>query len=443
MKKLAAENVRAVSAEIIDAVINGGQSLDAAIASNEVRIAEDDRPLLRMLSYGCLRYRWQIQFWIEQLISRPLRKRDRIINSLLGVGLYQLYKLNIPNYVVVSETVEAAKKLKRNELVGLVNACLRRFERENISKLEIEDEQAMWNHPSWMIELIKKDWPHNWQDILEANNNRAPMWLRVNSSKCNVDQYIEKLRSANIESNKVKGFDNAVRLTQPQPISKLPGFNSGEVSVQDAAAQIAAHWLLKDGKNRVLDACAAPGGKSSHILEIGGNNLDLVSIDSNKSRLSSISENFIRIGKTAKILEADASKPEDWWDGVKFDGILLDAPCSASGVIRRHPDIKTLRRASDLDKLAVIQLNLLNKLWDLLLPGGILLYVTCSVFAKENDEVAGTFFKNHSNAFENDLLLNNNIRDLIIKKNCGFQILPGSADMDGFYYVAIQKEKIR
>ena len=441
MKKLAAENVRAVSAEIIDAVINGGQSLDAAIAGNEVRIAVDDRPLLRMLSYGCLRYRWLIEYWIEQLISKPLRKRDRIINSLLGVGLYQLYKLNIPNYVVVSETVEAAKKLKRNELVGLVNACLRRFERENISKLEIEDEQAKWNHPCWMIEIIKKDWPHNWQKILIANNNRAPMWLRVNSSKLTVDQYIDRLKSVNIDSNKKEGFDNAVRLIKPQPVSKLPGFHSGDVSVQDAAAQVAAHWLLKDGKTRILDACAAPGGKSSHILEIGGNDLDLVSIDSNKSRLLSISENFIRIGKTATILEADASKTEDWWDGVKFDGILLDAPCSASGVIRRHPDIKTLRRASDLDKLAAIQLNLLNKLWDLLLPGGILLYVTCSVFAKENDEVAGVFLRNHSNAFENDLLLNNNIRDLMIKKKCGFQILPGSADMDGFYYVAIQKEK--
>jgi len=439
VKKLAAENVRAVSAEIIDAVINGGQSLDAAIANNEVRIAVDDRPLLRMLSYGCLRYRWQIEYWIEQLISKPLRKRDRIINSLLGVGLYQLYKLNIPNYVVVSETVEAAKKLKRKELAGLVNACLRRFERENISKLEIEDEQAKWNHPSWMIELIKKDWACNWQEILEANNKRAPMWLRVNASKCTVDQYIERLSSVNIEAYKIDGFDNAVCLKKPQLVSELPGFDSGEVSVQDAGAQIAAHWLLKDAKNSVLDACAAPGGKSSHILEIAGNDLSLVSIDINQSRILSIRENFRRIGKTATILEADASKPEDWWDGVKFEAILLDAPCSSSGVIRRHPDIKTLRRLSDLKNLSNLQLTLLNKLWDLLLPGGTLLYATCSIFSKENDEVISVFLSNHDDALENKLLPNNNIRDLMIKKEYGFQILPGLLDLDGFYYAALKK----
>tara|TARA_Y100000389_G_scaffold205039_1_gene262333 strand:- start:38690 stop:40018 length:1329 start_codon:yes stop_codon:yes gene_type:complete len=439
MKKLAAENVRAVSAEIINAVISSGQSLDTALASNEERILVNDRPLLRMLCYGYLRYRWQIEYWIDQLVSKPLRKRDRIINFLLGIGLYQLYKLNIPNYVVVSETVEAAKKLKRKELVGLVNACLRRFERENISKLEIKDEQSKWNHPSWVIELIKKDWPHNWQEILEANNKRAPMWLRVNVSKCTVDQYIERLSLVNIEAYKMDGFDNAVCLKKPQAVSELPGFDSGEVSVQDAGAQIAAHWLLKDTKNSVLDACAAPGGKSSHILEIAGNDLSLVSIDINQSRILSIRENFRRIGKTATILEADASKPEDWWDGVKFEAILLDAPCSSSGVIRRHPDIKTLRRLSDLKNLSNLQLTLLNKLWDLLLPGGTLLYATCSIFSKENDEVISVFLSNHDDALENKLLPNNNIRDLMIKKEYGFQILPGLLDLDGFYYAALKK----
>ena len=445
--KTAGAKVRAVAAEVVDAVVGGGQSLDAAIAKNEPRIAENDRSLLRMLCYGSLRHYWRLQSWLDQLISKPLRKRDRVVNALLIVGLYQIAEMRIPDHAVVSETVDAARQLRRPKLAGLVNACLRRFVRENLAATEPVDEPSKWNHPVWLIEQIRKDWPDDWQAILAANNERAPMWLRANASRNSAEQYLRRLQEAGMEAELVTGIPDAVRLGEPQSVESLPGFAAGDASVQDAAAQIAAYWLLDDLKSnettcRVLDACAAPGGKSGHLLEAGGDNLSLLAVDSDESRIKSISENLQRIDRDATIIAADASKPEEWWDGMLFDGILLDAPCSASGVIRRHPDIKLLRRATDLVSLAACQQSMLEALWPTLAPGGTLLYATCSVLAAENDEVTGKFLTEHGDAVENDVLPNNNIRDLMRRKACGYQILPGSAGLDGFYYAALQKEKV-
>jgi 16S rRNA (cytosine967-C5)-methyltransferase len=439
--------VRAVAAEVVDAVVHGGRSLDVAIADNENRVAENDRSLLRMMCFGTLRQHWRLQSWIAQLISKPLRNRDSVINSLLSVGLYQIAEMRIPDHAVVSETVEAARTLRRPKLAGLVNACLRRFTRENIAGGEPANDEARWNHPAWLIKTIQTDWPDDWQTILAANNERAPMWLRVNTSKGDVEEYLKRLREADQAAEVIEGIPDAIRLVEPQPVSDLPGFDVGDVSVQDAAAQIAARWLLQDGlpdegSIRVLDACAAPGGKSGHLLEIGQEKIVLAVLDNDESRVVSIDENLKRIGRAATIITADASKPETWWDGELYDRILLDAPCSASGVIRRHPDIKLLRRSSDLKSLAKLQLSLLTALWELLAPGGTLLYATCSVFAAENDEVTGQFLKYQGDAVENDLLLNNNIRDLMRRKACGYQILPGTAGFDGFYYAAFYKKKV-
>ncbi len=444
--KTTGAKVRAVAAEVVDAVVSGGQSLDAAIAKNEPRIAEGDRSLLRMLCYGSLRHYWRLQSWVDQLVGKPLRKRDRVVNALLVVGLYQIAEMRIPDHAVVSETVEAARRLRRPKLAGLVNACLRRFVRENIAATEPADEPSEWNHPAWLIEQVRKDWPDDWQAILTANNERAPMWLRANISRNSAEQYLQRLQAADMEAELLAGIPDAVQLKEPQSVENLPGFAAGDASVQDAAAQIAARWLLADLKPndatyRVLDACAAPGGKSGHLLELGGDDLSLLAVDSDESRMTSISENLQRIGRDATIIVADASKPEDWWDGIPFDGILLDAPCSASGVIRRHPDIKLLRRATDLVSLAACQQSMLEALWPTLAPGGTLLYATCSVFAAENDEVTGKFLTAHGDAVENDVLPNNNIRDLMRRKACGYQILPGSAGLDGFYYAALQKKK--
>ena len=445
--KTAGAKVRAVAAEVVDAVVSGGQSLDAAIAKNEPRIAEGDRSLMRMLCYGSLRHYWRLQSWLDQLVSKPLRKRDRVVNALLVVGLYQIAEMRIPDHAVVSETVEAARQLRRPKLAGLVNACLRRFVRENIAATEPADEPSEWNHPAWLIEQVRKDWPDDWQAILTANNGRAPMWLRANTSRNSAEQYLQRLREVDMEAELLAGVPDAIRLNEPQAVENLPGFAAGDASVQDAAAQIAAHWLLGDlevnkATYQVLDACAAPGGKSGHLLELGGDSLSLLAVDSDASRITSISENLQRIGRDATIIAADASKPEEWWDGIPFDGILLDAPCSASGVIRRHPDIKLLRRATDLVSLAACQQSMLEALWPTLTPGGTLLYATCSVLAAENDEVIGKFLTEHGDAVENDVLPNNNIRDLMRRKACGYQILPGSAGLDGFYYAALQKEKV-
>ena len=434
--------VRAIAAEIVDAVVSGGQSLDAAIVANEGRVAQNDRSLLRMLCFGTLRHHWRLQSWADQLLTRPLKRRDRVVNALLTIGLYQLVSTRIPDHAVVSQTVEATRQLRRPKLAGLMNACLRRFMREEIAASEARDETAHWNHPQWLIDRLKTDWPDDWSEILTANNARAPMWLRANASRQSAEAYVKKLASVDIAAKLLPGVPDAVCLADPRSVEDLPGFVDGDASVQDAAAQIAGRWLSTDGPGRLLDACAAPGGKSGHLLELGDGKVTLVAVDSDKSRVASISENLARIGRDATIIAADASNPEEWWDGAPFDGILLDAPCSASGVIRRHPDIKLLRRESDLEGLSALQESLLRALWPLLVPGGRLLYATCSVFAAENDEVIGRFLKGHGDAFENDVLLNNNIRDLMRRMACGYQILPGTADMDGFFYACLEKKKI-
>jgi 16S rRNA (cytosine967-C5)-methyltransferase len=223
------------------------------------------------------------------------------------------------------------------------------------------------------------------------------------------------------------------------PVDELPGFAEGLVSVQDAAAQLAAPWLLQGSGGRVLDACAAPGGKSGHLLELGGADIDLTCVDRDAGRLRAVEQTVARLGRSATLLCGDASTPQAWWDGSVFDAILLDAPCSATGVIRRHPDIKLLRRAADIPALASLQRSLLDGVWPTLAPGGRLLYVTCSVLAAENDEVVGPFVEATADARENDALQNNNIRDVMQRKACGFQVLPGSADMDGFYYACLEK----
>ena len=434
--------VRAVSAEVVDAVVYGGESLDAAITKNEPRIQATDRPLLRMLCYGCLRNHWRLQGWLSQLISKPFRKRDRVVSALLAIGLYQITEMRIPDHAVVSETVDAVRQLRRPKLAGLVNACLRRFVRENIAETAAMDEESQWNHPAWMIDRLRDDWPDDYQAILTANNERAPMWLRANASKNSAAAYLKRLQEIGIEADLLTGVPDAVRLRAPQAVDGLPGFATGDASVQDAAAQIAAHWLLRDAQGHLLDACAAPGGKSGHLLELGENRVSLTAVDNDAARVVSIAENLRRIGRSATLITADASNPKEWWDGVPFDGILLDAPCSASGVIRRHPDIKLLRRESDLGKLAVIQRAMLDALWPLLAEGGTLLYATCSVFAVENDELTGQFLRDHGDAVENDVLPNNNIRDLMQRRACGYQILPGTAGLDGFYYAALHKKKV-
>ena len=436
----AGARTRAVAAEIVDAVVTGGLSLDAAIARNESRVAPNDRSLLRMLCFGTLRNHWRLQSWISELVSRPLKRRDSVINALLAIGLFQLVDTRIPDHAAVSQTVEAARQLRKPKLANLLNACLRRFQREGLSAKLSDDEEVQWNHPRWLIEKIRQDWPDDAETILAANNERAPMWLRSNQSRQSAAQYCDRLARAGIASTCQEGVPDAVRLDEPIAVDELPGFADGDVSVQDAAAQIAARWVMEANPVRVLDACAAPGGKSGHLLELGMEELDLVAIDNDPDRIDRIRENHDRLGLGATIRLADASKTGEWWDGTPFDAILLDAPCSATGVIRRHPDIKLLRRASDIESLSALQGKILSALWPLLVAGGRLLYVTCSVLAEENNNVVQGFLEANDDATESAVLPNNNIRDLMRRKACGYQILPGTADMDGFYYACLVKK---
>jgi 16S rRNA (cytosine967-C5)-methyltransferase len=255
-----------------------------------------------------------------------------------------------------------------------------------------------------------------------------------------VECYRARLAEAGIEAEGLDGLPDTLRLTMPQPVEELPGFAAGDVSVQDAAAQIAARWLMVHKPRRVLDACAAPGGKSGHLLELGGKDFVLTALDSDADRLRRVQENHDRLGFDATIVAGDASKPGEWWNGEPFDAILLDAPCSATGVIRRHPDIKLLRRASDIDELGGLQASILEALWPTLVAGGRLLYVTCSVLAAENDKVVQGFLETHRDASEETVLPNNNIRDLMRRKAYGYQVLPGTAGMDGFYYACLVKK---
>jgi 16S rRNA (cytosine967-C5)-methyltransferase len=407
----AGARTRAVAAEIVDAVVTGGQSLDAAIARNESRVAPNDRSLLRMLCFGTLRNHWRLQSWISELISRPLKRRDSVINALLAIGLFQLVDTRIPDHAA-----------------------------EDLSAKASDDEEVKWNHPRWLIETVRHDWPDSSHTIFEANNARGPMWLRCNTSRQSAAQYGDRLAAAGLACTFLEGVPDAVRLDEPVTVEELPGFTDGDVSVQDAAAQIAARWVMVDKPARVLDACAAPGGKSGHLLELGADELELTAIDSDADRIERVRENHDRLGVNATITLADASKPEEWWDGRPFDAILLDAPCSATGVIRRHPDIKLLRRASDIVTLSALQGEILSALWRLLAPGGRLLYVTCSVLAAENNDVVQGFLEANDDATEDIVLPNNNIRDLMHRKACGYQILPGTANMDGFYYACLVKK---
>jgi len=428
--------LRAEAAKAIDAVVTDGRSLDAVLAETGAGISPADRSLVRMLCYGTLRYHWRLRAQLRQLVDRPLQSRDSVIESLLAVGLFQLSDTRVPDHAAVSTTVEAAKFLRRPKYKGLINAVLRNYLRQDMQNQQPADDESRFNHPAWLIRRLQADWPEHWQQILAANNDRAPMWLRVNHRHMTAAHYIREFVP---DGQELQGVDQAVRLAQPLPVEELPGFSDGQVSVQDAAAQLAAPWLLAGGGQRILDACAAPGGKTGHLLELMAPDAALTAIDKDPSRLQSVEQNLARLQLAATVMAGDASNTKDWWDGEPFERILLDAPCSASGVIRRHPDIKLLRRETDIAKLAVLQRAMLDALWAVLRPSGRLLYVTCSVLAEENDALVGGFLAAHDDAREDRALHNNNIRDLMREKTCGFQVLPGTQGLDGFYFACLEK----
>ena len=418
-------------------VLDQGESLNSLLAPQLAKLGDPrQRALAQELTFGTLRWCYRLEAVLNRLLKKPLKKKDRDVHALLLVGLYQLLFLEMPPHAAVSETVGVVRQLGKEWAAGLVNGVLRNAQRQYSALLESVDgaASARWSHPDWWIKRLKQDWPQDWQHILEANNQRPPMVLRVNVSRTDRSAYLQQLKQAGIEAKPSPFPDTAIRLEKPVAVDNLPGFSDGLVSVQDGAAQLSASLLnLKSGQ-RVLDACAAPGGKTGHILESVPDLGAVVAIDSDERRLIKVGENLQRLRFNAELLAADAGDPESWWDGEPFDRILLDAPCSASGVVRRHPDIKSLRQAGDLHTLSQQQQRLLNALWPLLASGGILLYVTCSVFKQENSDTLRAFLDGHHDAVELPLRVQWG-KALPV----GRQMLPGEQGMDGFYFARLTK----
>jgi 16S rRNA (cytosine967-C5)-methyltransferase len=343
--------------------------------------------------------------------------------------------MRVKSHAAVSETVLAARK--KPWAKALINALLRSYLRgqEGFEQKADDVKSALVSHPDWLIQQIEQDWPMQAQQIFQQNNEQPPMALRVNLANISQYQYLQKLRDQGIEAEAVSFCRSAILLNKPAVVDILPGFNEGWVSVQDTAAQLAAELLDVQIGHRVLDVCAAPGGKAAHILELQPKVRELVAVDIDKLRLQRVNDNLQRLKLSAKLIEGDASKPEDWWDGQLFDRILLDVPCSALGVIRRHPDIKLLRRAEDINTLQVLQKRIMTAVWSLLAPGGIMLYATCSILKQENEQQIETFLATNTNAIEVPINA-----DWGLVRRYGRQILTGESAMDGFYYALIRKE---
>lgn len=403
---------------------------DEALAAAPASVAQRDASLLAALVFGALRWHHRLERQCAQLLSRPLKAGQLELAALLRIGLLQLQHLRVPEHAAVSATVDAAAAIGHRDAAPLVNAVLRRFQRERAAlEAALEaDVEARFSHPAWLRAELERDWPTDWRRICDANNAPAPMWLRVNARKCGRDDYLAKLLAAGLAARASPEVATAVALEEPQPVDALPGFAAGEVSVQDIAAQRAATFLDLAPGQRVLDACAAPGGKTGHILEACPGLEEVWALDRDGARLARVRDNLARLELAATVIAGDATRPDQWWDGRPFDRILLDAPCSAVGVIRRHPDIKVLRRSEDVARAVQLQAALLDALWPLLRPGGRLVYATCSVLRRENDAQVDRFSSSAGAIGP---------RGTEAPSRC--QTLPGDAEGDGFYYACLLK----
>lgn len=428
-------NPRAAAALAISDVIRHGRSLNQVLDERFKSLDGSQRSLAQQIVFGVMRSYPALDQLVSALLQRPLKNKDADINALLLTGLYQLRDMRMPAHAALSETVGACRDLGKSWASKLLNGCLRRFQREqaDFEHQLNQNESSRYAHPEWLIQLIRADWPEDWAAILEANNQKPPMMLRVNQQQYTRDDYLEKLRQADIEAHPIADTADGLILENACPVTTLPGFSKGSVSVQDGAAQKVADVLSIEPGQRILDACAAPGGKTCHILERMPENT-VVALDIDVRRLERIHENTHRLGLSAQLIAADAGDTDAWWDGQLFDRILVDAPCTGTGVIRRHPDIKVLRQPHDVDPLAQRQQVLLQKLWPLLKPGGLMVYTTCSILRQENEQQIEAF-----------LQLQPGAREYLIEPaparrlDHGYQNLPGEGEMDGFYYACLER----
>lgn len=426
--------VRAAAARVIAAVLRG-ESLDRALATPLASLPASEHALCRELCYGTLRCQPRLHALLQQLLNRPFRSRDRDIEALALTGLYQLMEMRVPAHAAVSATVDATAVLRKRQTGGLVNALLRRFQRERAALLDTLTPAQAGAHPDWLWNALGEHWPAQREQIVAANNGRPPMTLRVNLARVSRESYLAQLADAGIGAQPGELSPAALRLDAPRDVEALPGFGDGLCSVQDEAAQLAALLLAPQPGERILDACAAPGGKTGHLLELQPGPGALLAMDVSPERLQRVEDNLRRLQLRATLCCGDgAQPPQSVRDAGPFDAMLLDVPCSGTGVLRRHPDIKLLRRAEDAAGFAAQQQALLEGLWPLLAVGGRLLYVTCSVLPAENAEVVAGFLAGHADAALAPL-------DIAGAASCspGLQLLPAADGNDGLYYALLRK----
>ena len=430
------ETARGIAHAMLVDVLRDGRSLGAGGRPRHgSNLDHREKALARELAFGTLRHLPLLDAWLARVARRPPRRRDTDVRALALLGLYQLAFTRVPPHAAVSATVELARALGKPWAAGFVNAALRRFaaERDAIERIELPA-SARLAHPAWLLEAFEHSWPERWESIARANLERPPMTLRVNTLRTSRRSYLDRLSREGIGARATRHSDAGVVLDSPRDVESVPGFAEGLVSVQDEAAQLAAALLDASRGSRVLDACAAPGGKTAHVLERGAGGVEMVALDRDPRRIADLERTLARLGLAPRVLLADAQAPDTWWDGRPFDRILLDAPCSGTGIIRRRPDVKVLRRPGDVEPMAGRQNAMLHALWPLLARGGRLLYATCSVLPRENESVVRGFVTERADAHAAPL-------DAAWGRPTGHgrQILPGEGAMDGFFYAVLAK----
>ncbi len=432
--------LRANSAKALFDILEQGQSARQVLPKYQQALNQKDKAWLQHAVYGVLRELPQYQHWVRTSLDKPLKGNKKVLEHLLMVGFYQLYAMRVADHAAVSSTVEAASILGGQGLKGLINAVLRRFVRDDLAQQKVTGDAAQAGLPKWLYKQLQSQYPEQLEDILSAMQQTAPMWLRINPRYVSVTKYQQMLKDRGIDSTTVDALPHGLCLATPVVVTELPGYHAGWFAVQDGAAQLAAHILQPKPGERGLDACAAPGGKTAHLLTLQPDLSQLVALDNDAKRLERVSDNLFRLGLNATLLCADAGYPQQWGDEAcgQYDFILCDAPCSATGVIRKHPDIRWLRKASDIDQLIVTQQHILEQLWQVLKPGGRLLYATCSILQSENAEQIQAFLGRHSNATL-AALPTEILNDFTNYGAIGLQITPNTAQCDGFYYALLHK----
>ncbi|MBR7888148.1 16S rRNA (cytosine(967)-C(5))-methyltransferase RsmB [Marinomonas sp. A79] len=435
-------SARQVAIQVITNILLQQGSLSTQLARHQQDVASEHIPLLKELCFGVCRQYPKLNSIALHLLAHPFEEKDTDLYATLLLGLYQLTYMNTPDHAAVHETVEACRLLKKDWATKLMNAVLRRYQRE-VDEIEAELESTPsveYNQPKWLLKRFLKHWPEQFESIVDASNMHPPMCLRVNQHRVSRETYQSKLEEVGIKSTFGEFSPSALYLKNATRVSELPDFESGFVSVQDEAAQLSAHILSPKKSEKILDACAAPGGKTGHLLEVS-DEIDLTAVELEPWRMEKIESNLERLGYNAHLVCADAGELDAWWDGEHFDKILLDVPCSATGVIRRNPDIKINRKPADIEELVAIQKTIIKNVWSTLKPGGFMLYATCSLMPEENEQQMSHFLATHEEATE--VPLNSITPEFALEWGTevshGRQLFPTLESHDGFYYCLIQK----